>query len=111
MTATKPQDKSDKPLERQSIYWFYGSASLAYGIKNNAFSYLLLIYSNKVLGVPGYLASLALALAMVWDAVSDLLLGHWSDKNQPSPWSSPPLHVCSLPDPAPGLLCTVQSAG
>ena len=80
MTTTKPQDTSGKPLERQSIYWFYGSASLAYGIKNNAFSYLLLIYSNKVLGVPGYLASLALALAMVWDAVSDLLLGHWSDK-------------------------------
>jgi len=33
-----------------------------------------------VLGLPGYLASLALAIAMLWDAVSDLLLGHWSDK-------------------------------
>lgn len=53
---------------------------MAYGIKNNAFSYLLLIYANKVLGVPGYLASVALAIAMLWDAVSDLLLGHWSDK-------------------------------
>ncbi len=30
--------------------------------------------------MPGYLASLALAIAMIWDAVSDLLLGHWSDK-------------------------------
>ncbi|HIG42526.1 MAG TPA: hypothetical protein EYQ14_18580 [Gammaproteobacteria bacterium] len=53
---------------------------MAYGIKNNAFSYLLLIYANQVLGLPGYLASLALACAMLWDAVSDLLLGHWSDK-------------------------------
>ena len=26
------------------------------------------------------MASLALAIAMLWDAVSDLLLGHWSDK-------------------------------
>lgn len=68
------------PLERQPIFWFYGSASVAYGIKDNAFSYLLLIFANQVLGVPGYLASLALAIAMVWDAVSDLLLGHWSDK-------------------------------
>ena len=34
---------------------------MAYGIKNNAFSYLLLIYANQVLGIPGYLASLALA--------------------------------------------------
>lgn len=53
---------------------------MAYGIKDNAFSYLLLIFSNQVLGVPGYLASIALAIAMLWDAVSDLLLGHWSDK-------------------------------
>lgn len=68
------------PLEKQPIFWFYGSASMAYGIKNNAFSYLLLIYANQVLGVPGYLAATALALAMIWDAVSDLLLGHWSDK-------------------------------
>ena len=70
----------DVKLETQPIFWFYGSASMAYGIKNNAFSYLLLIYANQVLGIPGYLASLALALAMIWDAVSDLLLGHWSDK-------------------------------
>lgn len=69
-------------LEKQPIFWFYGSASMAYGIKNNAFSYLLLIYANQVLGVPGYLASIALAIAMLWDALSDLLLGHWSDKTQ-----------------------------
>ena len=67
-------------LEKNPTFWFYGSASIAYGIKNNAFSYLLLIYVNQVLGLPGYLASLALAIAMIWDAVSDLLLGHWSDK-------------------------------
>jgi Na+/melibiose symporter-like transporter len=71
---------SASTLEKNPTFWFYGSASIAYGIKNNAFSYLLLIYANQVLGLPGYLASLALALAMIWDAVSDLLLGHWSDK-------------------------------
>jgi len=72
--------RKDVPLEQQPIFWFYGSASMAYGIKDNAFSYLLLIFANQVLHVPGYLASIALAVAMVWDAVSDLLLGHWSDK-------------------------------
>lgn len=71
---------NEGPLERQPIFWYYGSASIAFGIKNNAFSYLLLIYANQVLGLPGYLASWALAIAMLWDAVSDLLLGHWSDK-------------------------------
>jgi Na+/melibiose symporter-like transporter len=68
--------------EKNPVYWYYGSASIAFGIKNNAFSYLLLIYSTQVLGIPGYLAAMALAIAMTWDAVSDLLLGHWSDKTQ-----------------------------
>jgi len=68
--------------EKNPVYWYYGSASVAFGIKNNAFSYLLLIYSTQVLGIPGYLAAMALAIAMAWDAVSDLLLGHWSDKTQ-----------------------------
>lgn len=40
----------------------------------------MLIYANQVLGLPGYLASIALAVAMLWDAVTDLLIGHWSDK-------------------------------
>lgn len=33
---------------------------MAFGIKNNAFSYLLLIYANQVLGLPGYPASIGL---------------------------------------------------
>ena len=33
-----------------------------------------------MLGLPGYLASVALAVAMLWDAATDLLIGHWSDK-------------------------------
>ena len=70
-----------KPLFKNPTFWFYGSSSMAYGIKDNAFSYLLLIYSNNCLGVPGYLSGLALALAMVWDAFTDPLLGHWSDKS------------------------------
>ena len=37
-------------LEKNPTFWYYGSASIAYGIKNNAFSYLLLIYANQVLG-------------------------------------------------------------
>ena len=71
-----------QPVERNPIYWFYGSAGMAFGIKNNAFSYLLLIYSTQVLGISGYWAATALAIAMCWDAVSDLLLGQWTDKTR-----------------------------
>ena len=78
--ATEPLQ--DVPLERRPVFWFYGSSSIAYGIKDNAFSYVLLIFANQALGVPGYLASIALAVAIVWDALSDPLLGHWSDKTR-----------------------------
>ena len=86
MTETASADsvaitvESRQPLEKNPVFWFYGSASMAYGIKNNAFSYVLLYYSSQVLGLPGKMAAFALALAMIWDGVSDLLLGHWSDK-------------------------------
>lgn len=66
--------------ELRPLFWYYGSASLAFGIKNNAFSYLLLPFTTQVLGMPGYVAASALAVAMIWDAVSDLAVGHWSDK-------------------------------
>jgi hypothetical protein len=60
-------------VEKRPIFWFYGSAAMAYGIKNNAFSYLLLIYANQVLGIPGYLASLALARGGNLNEVSRVL--------------------------------------
>ncbi len=70
------------PLEKNPVFWFYGSASMAYGIKNNAFSYVLLYYAGQVLGLPGTKAAQALGIAMIWDALTDLLLGHWSDKTR-----------------------------
>jgi len=82
-TPTKTQRQAERlPLEKNPVFWFYGSASMAYGIKNNAFSYVLLYYSSQVLGLPGKMAAYALAIAMLWDGVSDLLLGHWSDKTR-----------------------------
>ena len=86
-----------KRLESRPVFWFYGAAAMAYGIKNNAFSYLLLIYANQVLGIPGYLASAALAIAMLWDAATDLLLGHWSDKTHSRLGRRHPFMYAALP--------------
>lgn len=76
----KVSNDSAKALLRQPVFWFYGSASIAFAIKDNAFSYLLLMYCNQVLGLPGYLAARAMAIALVWDAILDMLIGHLSDK-------------------------------
>lgn len=69
-----------RALKRNPTFWFYGLGSIPFGIKDNAFSYLLLIYANQCLGLPGWQASLAMVIALAWDSVTDLLLGHWSDK-------------------------------
>ena len=57
----------------------YGSGAMADGIKNAAFSTFLLFYYNAVLGLSGTQASLAIALALVADAITDPLMGFISD--------------------------------
>lgn len=59
--------------------WLYGIGSAAYGVKDNGFSYFLLFYYNQVLGLPGTYAGLAILIAMLFDAISDPVVGVWSD--------------------------------
>jgi GPH family glycoside/pentoside/hexuronide:cation symporter len=59
---------------------FYGSGAMPFGIKDTGFNYFILIYYNQVLGLDPFLAGLALALALVIDAISDILVGSLSDQ-------------------------------
>ncbi|HVJ55145.1 MAG TPA: MFS transporter [Aliidongia sp.] len=59
---------------------FYGFGSIAYGVKDQGFSYLLLIYYNQVLGLPVQWVGFALLMALVLDAVLDPIVGNWSDR-------------------------------
>jgi GPH family glycoside/pentoside/hexuronide:cation symporter len=63
-----------------STQMFYGSGSIAIGIKNNLLGTYLLIYYNQVLGLDAGIAALAMAIALIFDAVSDPLVGIWSDR-------------------------------
>ena len=65
--------------------FFYGFGSLAYGIKDNAFNYFLLFVYVQVFGLAPNLAGLAILLMLVIDAISDPLIGYFSDKTQ-SKW-------------------------
>ena len=58
---------------------FYGVGSLAYGIKDNGFSTLLLLFYNQVVGLPAGLVGLAIFTALVLDAFIDPVIGHLSD--------------------------------
>ena len=58
----------------------FASSGIAQGLINNGISYFLLLYYSQVLGLESALAGLALMIALVFDAVSDPLIGQWSDR-------------------------------
>jgi GPH family glycoside/pentoside/hexuronide:cation symporter len=71
--APKPQ-----PLDAPTK-WFYGFGSVAFGVKDNGFSYLLLFFYNSVIGLPATMVSVALLIALVFDACIDPMIGQISD--------------------------------
>ncbi len=69
------------PLSRATRLW-YASGQMAEGIKNESFATFLLFYYNQVLGMPGSLAGLAILISLVFDAVTDPLVGVLSDRTR-----------------------------
>ncbi|MEM1132106.1 MAG: MFS transporter [Pseudomonadota bacterium] len=59
---------------------FYGTGSIATGVKDTAFNVFLLFFYTQVVGLEGLLAGIAIFLALVVDAITDPLVGYWSDK-------------------------------
>ncbi len=57
----------------------YGVGGAAEGVKNNGFDYFLLLYYSQVLGVPASMVAGALFIALVFDAISDPVVGYLSD--------------------------------
>lgn len=66
-----------KPSLRTRIAFGVGGA--AEGVKNNGFDYVLLFFYSNILGVDAGLVAAALLIALIIDAVSDPVVGYWSD--------------------------------
>ncbi len=58
---------------------YYGFGAVANGAKSNGFNYLLLFYYSQVIGLRADLVSLGILIALLFDAVSDPLVGYISD--------------------------------
>ena len=58
---------------------FYGFGAVANGAKSNGFNYLLLFYYSQVVGLRADLVSIGILIALIFDAVSDPLVGFISD--------------------------------
>ncbi|MDH3428372.1 MAG: MFS transporter [Gammaproteobacteria bacterium] len=63
----------------------YGFGSVAYGVNNGGFDYFLLLFYSQVIGLDARLVGIAIIAALVIDAVSDPIVGYWSD-NLRSRW-------------------------
>ena len=86
------------PAVTLSTKLYYGFGSVAYGVKDNGFSYMLLLYYNQVLGLPASWVGAGLMCALIVDAFSDPLVGYLSD-NLHSKWGRrhPFMYAAALP--------------
>ncbi|MFI4976299.1 MAG: MFS transporter [Caulobacterales bacterium] len=103
MTAASPSAPAPRvaPADRRlstETKLFYGFGSVAFGVKDNGFSYFLLLFYNQVVGLPAGLVGLALMIALLWDACIDPLIGQASDSLR-SRWGRrhPFMYAAALP--------------
>jgi glycoside/pentoside/hexuronide:cation symporter, GPH family len=74
-----PLPKPSRGLGSLTTKLFYGSGSIAFGIKDQGFGTLLLFFYNQVVGLPSALVGGAIALALAFDAFADPIVGQVSD--------------------------------
>ncbi len=64
---------------------FYGFGSVAFGVKDNGFSYFLAFFYAQVVGLPAQTVGFAIMIALILDAFIDPIIGQLSD-NTRSKW-------------------------
>lgn len=76
----------------------YGFGSVAYGVKDQGFSYFLVIFYSQVIGLDARMVGLAITVALIFDAISDPVVGYWSD-NMRSRWGRrhPFMYASAIP--------------
>lgn len=76
----------------------YGFGSVAPGVTETGFNYFLLIFYSQVIGLDARLVGLAVTISLLFDAVSDPIVGYWSD-NFRSRWGRrhPFIYASAIP--------------
>ena len=91
---------------------FYGIGSVAFGVKDNGFQVLLLLYYNRVLGLSVGLVGTAILIAFVFDAFVDPRIGYWSDRVRSRFGRRHPfMYAAALPAAASYLLLFLPPSG
>jgi glycoside/pentoside/hexuronide:cation symporter, GPH family len=97
-TSSSSDAKAGAPQSSFQVKLYYGMGAIAYGVKDNGFSYFLLLYYNQVLGLPAAWVGAAIMTALLVDAISDPIVGYASD-NLHSAWGRrhPFMYASALP--------------
>jgi Na+/melibiose symporter-like transporter len=69
---------------------------VGYALKDAAMAAFILFYYKQVLGLSGTLTGLAIAISIIWDGISDPLVGAWSDKMRTAIGRRHPLMIASI---------------
>lgn len=94
----RPDGAGGAPAPGLGTTLAYGFGSVAYGVKDNGFGYFLLLFYSQVIGLDARLVGLAITLCLIFDALSDPVVGYWSDTLQ-SRWGRrhPFMYASALP--------------
>lgn len=105
-------DPGPRPRVGLPTKLFYGSGSVAFGVKDTAFKTLLLLYYNQVVGLPAQWVAAAIMIALIVDSVIDPIVGQFSDTLR-SPWGRrhPLMYAAALPAALSFLLIWNPPAG
>ncbi len=60
----------------------YGTGGAVYAVKEAAYTMFVLMFYTQVLGLSGTLTGVMLSVALIWDGITDPLVGSWSDRLQ-----------------------------
>ncbi|MBT4520512.1 MAG: sugar transporter [Halieaceae bacterium] len=59
---------------------FYGAGGAVYAVKEAAYTMFILMFYTQVMGLSGTLTGVVISISLVWDGISDPLVGTWSDR-------------------------------
>ena len=58
----------------------YGAGGAVYAVKESAYTMFILLFYTQVLGLSGATTGVAIGLSLLWDGISDPLVGTLSDR-------------------------------
>ena len=74
----------------------YSSGIVSHALKEAAMGVFILFYYKQVLGLSGTLTGLAIAISIIWDGISDPIIGAWSDRLRSALGRRHPLMIAAV---------------